>query len=178
MERRDGKRLGWSKGVQYFSLWPSRPLSLIDDKVQIISARKATLAGEEEIMGKTMGKDRMVSVQARAGRTDSESRKEGIWTALAKMKDEDIDYSDIPEQTEEMWRNAVRGNPFFQTGEEGSLIAAGCGCDCVAQEGRRRLSDAGEQYSAGAHAAGRLRIREIVMLAHGTPAAGSAYPKT
>ncbi len=34
--------------------------------------------------------------------------------ALAKMKDEDIDYSDIPELTEKFWKNAVRGNPFYR----------------------------------------------------------------
>jgi uncharacterized protein (DUF4415 family) len=34
--------------------------------------------------------------------------------ALAKMKDVDIDYSDIPELTDEFWKNAVRGNPFFR----------------------------------------------------------------
>lgn len=33
---------------------------------------------------------------------------------LASMKDEDIDYSDIPELTEKFWKNAVRGNPFFR----------------------------------------------------------------
>jgi uncharacterized protein (DUF4415 family) len=33
---------------------------------------------------------------------------------LPKMKDEDIDYSDIPELTEEFWKNAVRGNPFYR----------------------------------------------------------------
>jgi uncharacterized protein (DUF4415 family) len=33
---------------------------------------------------------------------------------LANMKDEDIDTSDIPELTEEFWKNAVRGNPFFR----------------------------------------------------------------
>jgi hypothetical protein len=29
--------------------------------------------------------------------------------ALAKMKVEDIDFSDIPELTEKFWKNAVRG---------------------------------------------------------------------
>ncbi len=33
---------------------------------------------------------------------------------LAKMKDDDIDYSDIPELTEKFWKNAVRGNPFYR----------------------------------------------------------------
>jgi uncharacterized protein (DUF4415 family) len=33
---------------------------------------------------------------------------------LAKMKDEDIDLSDIPELTEKFWKNAVRGNPFYR----------------------------------------------------------------
>jgi uncharacterized protein (DUF4415 family) len=34
--------------------------------------------------------------------------------ALANMKDEDIDTSDIPELTEKFWKNAVRGNPFYR----------------------------------------------------------------
>ncbi len=32
---------------------------------------------------------------------------------LTAMPDESIDYSDIPEWTEEMWKNAVR-NPFYR----------------------------------------------------------------
>lgn len=32
---------------------------------------------------------------------------------LAAMPDEDIDFSDIPPWTEEMWKNAVR-NPFYR----------------------------------------------------------------
>jgi uncharacterized protein (DUF4415 family) len=34
--------------------------------------------------------------------------------ALDKLKDEDIDLSDIPELTEKFWKNAVRGNPFYR----------------------------------------------------------------
>ncbi len=33
--------------------------------------------------------------------------------ALAAMPDEEIDFSDIPEATEDFWKNAVR-NPFFR----------------------------------------------------------------
>jgi uncharacterized protein (DUF4415 family) len=33
---------------------------------------------------------------------------------LDKIKDEDIDLSDIPELTEKFWKNAVRGNPFYR----------------------------------------------------------------
>jgi uncharacterized protein (DUF4415 family) len=33
---------------------------------------------------------------------------------LDKIKDEDIDFSDIPELTEKFWKNAVRGNPFYR----------------------------------------------------------------
>jgi uncharacterized protein (DUF4415 family) len=29
------------------------------------------------------------------------------------MPDSEIDFSDIPETTAEMWRNAVRGNPYL-----------------------------------------------------------------
>ncbi len=63
-------------------------------------------------MGK-MGKDKMVVFKQEPGEKLTRSQQEGI-AALAKMSDEDIDYSDIPEQTVEMWRNAVRGNPFFR----------------------------------------------------------------
>jgi uncharacterized protein (DUF4415 family) len=40
-------------------------------------------------------------------------QQEGL-AALRRISDKDIDYSDIPEQTVDMWKNAVRGNPFYR----------------------------------------------------------------
>ena len=47
------------------------------------------------------------------GQPLTQAQKEQL-EALDKMKDEDIDLSDIPELTEKFWKNAVRGNPFFR----------------------------------------------------------------
>ncbi|MGA1981348.1 MAG: BrnA antitoxin family protein [Acidobacteriaceae bacterium] len=42
----------------------------------------------------------------------TEQRKREL-AELAKRPDSEIDYSDIPESTEEFWKNAVR-NPFYK----------------------------------------------------------------
>jgi uncharacterized protein (DUF4415 family) len=63
-------------------------------------------------MGK-MDREKMVVFKQAPGEKLTRSQQDGI-AALAKMSDEDIDYSDIPEQTAEMWKNAVRGNPFYR----------------------------------------------------------------
>ena len=40
-------------------------------------------------------------------------RQNAELAALAKMSDEDIDFSDIPELTDEFWKNA-KPNPFYR----------------------------------------------------------------
>ena len=66
---------------------------------------KGELRRKGDIWGK-MGKDKMVVFKQEPGEKLTRSQQEGT-AALAKMRDEDIDYSDIPELTVEMWRNAV-----------------------------------------------------------------------
>jgi uncharacterized protein (DUF4415 family) len=63
-------------------------------------------------MRKTI-KDGIVTFQQEAWEPLTETQKKGL-EALDKIKDEDIDFSDIPELTEKFWKNAVRGNPFFR----------------------------------------------------------------
>jgi len=41
--------------------------------------------------------------------------------ALAAMPDEEIDFSDIPEATEDFWKNAVR-NPFFRPTKKSTTL--------------------------------------------------------
>jgi uncharacterized protein (DUF4415 family) len=64
-------------------------------------------------MRKTVDKNGMVHFQENPGEPLTETQKKNL-EALAKMKDEDIDFSDIPELTEKFWKNAVRGNPFYR----------------------------------------------------------------
>ena len=64
-------------------------------------------------MRKTISKDGMVRFHHEPGEPLTETQRKNL-EALANLKDEDIDTSDIPELTEEFWKNAVRGNPFFR----------------------------------------------------------------
>jgi uncharacterized protein (DUF4415 family) len=64
-------------------------------------------------MRKTINKDGMVTFYQEPGEPLTETQKKNL-EALANMKDEDIDTSDIPELTDEFWKNAVRGNPFYR----------------------------------------------------------------
>ena len=56
----------------------------------------------------------MVSIATLRASRWSRNAEDGTVKNLAKMKDEDIDTSDIPELTEKFWKNAVRGNPFYR----------------------------------------------------------------
>jgi len=58
-------------------------------------------------MRKTIKNGRVTFFQE-PGEPLTETQKKNLET-LANMKDEDIDTSDIPELTEEFWKNAVRG---------------------------------------------------------------------
>jgi uncharacterized protein (DUF4415 family) len=58
-------------------------------------------------MRKTI-KDGLVTFYQEPGEPLTKTQKENL-EKLAQMKDEDIDTSDIPELTEEFWKNAVRG---------------------------------------------------------------------
>jgi hypothetical protein len=72
---------------------------------------------------------------------------------LKALEGRPIDTSDIPELPASAWKDKVRGR-VLPAGEAGGEPAAGCGCDCVAEEGWRRVSDAGEPDAAGADAGG------------------------
>ena len=63
-------------------------------------------------MRKTI-KDGIVTFEQEAWEPLTETQKKNL-EALDKIKDEDIDTSDIPELTEKFWKNAVRGNPFYR----------------------------------------------------------------
>ena len=62
---------------------------------------------KEENMKKAP-REGMVVYHHTPGQPLTQKQKEQLET-LANMKDEDIDTSDIPELTEEFWKNAVRG---------------------------------------------------------------------
>jgi uncharacterized protein (DUF4415 family) len=63
-------------------------------------------------MRKTI-KDGIVTFEQEAWEPLTETQKKNL-EALDKIKDEDIDTSDIPELTEKFWKNAVRGYQFFR----------------------------------------------------------------
>jgi uncharacterized protein (DUF4415 family)/uncharacterized DUF497 family protein len=93
-----------------FSLLPSQSMRIV--RRFELSRRERPTRKRGRSMGK-MSKDKMVVFKQEPGEKLTRSQQEGF-AALANMSDEDIDYSDIPEQTAAMWRNAVRGYQFFR----------------------------------------------------------------
>jgi len=55
----------------------------------------------------------IVTFEQEAWEPLTETQTKGL-AALDKIKDEDIDTSDIPELTEKFWKNAVRGYHLFR----------------------------------------------------------------
>lgn len=74
-----------------------------EEIVRIISARKAS-----QPRGGNMKKSRIVSYTLEPGTPLTAKQKKEI-KALSKMKDSEIDLSDIPELPASAWKNAVRG---------------------------------------------------------------------
>jgi uncharacterized protein (DUF4415 family) len=65
---------------------------------------------------KTSKKDHIVRYEIKQGTPLTAKQKREL-DALAKMPDSEIDTSDIPEWTDEMWKRAVRGR-FCKPGKQ------------------------------------------------------------